>query len=894
MPEVTDQAFQSLLNDCLQNAVSVTLHISSSLEAEALKLCNDYLSNGNLQTDLMTPLSVYYIISKLPKEKQIDFIQQNINYIREHDEDVFLYNMLAPKALSYFLSLHVLKEIKNIDINIFKKIISCNQENLFNGYSHEDYIEFFTIFYEDILKLDNRDFIDSMYFHNRCCYDYAGFNDINKAFTLQKQYNIEFEQFLLNKYREKITSFTPSEALKFIAYISDLDTYKPFIADNYDKLNKAFSNISEDEISEYLSETDHAKQEVLLYTFFDQIIKKRDIKKIVDKIEPDLIIQLYNQNKEVFESLTLKDWIQLCAKERTFNESFQRIIDTFEIKEVESLFNTSFYLDRWYRKDVEALKDVEMKYRKCIQTNGFVEPIDETTSIFSNKYLKNLKEIQEKLKNKTITRSDEQYKKMLAIFILFLKNQNIINSMEENNFKEIEKLFYRIVLGSSMTILYQVKSIEEIAILNRLGHIDFDVRDFTVQQLEKYNVKQHKQLYERFKDSSWYLANYKKLTLKLFLMVGFHYAKAILDIDDTIPVLEHLVGNVDVKNIFLNEQGQPILNPKISHLLFPGKDCIKIREMLKNKDGDLYRLFPRIFSEWEMICINGKDESLHTIINYLKSDEISVPPEYYRLVGLFKYIGCSNSIVNETLALHDQMLERKSSSIPRVVGSVGEYSYEVLKFDDMDSLVVGNKTRCCFTVLGNGYSCLKHAVTCKNGRILVIKKNGEIFAHSWLWRNGDLVCLDNIEISKKINEVDFFDVYLQIFDEILASSFRAEGIESCIKNITIGFTNFDKKIHGIESYPCIVAKTCNLKEKGFDERLGKNRIFVDILPQPLEEVGYSDSKNVQYLIRGNRDFHLGPVWYDYGDDQPMNQDKLHSKEGVGTTKVLKLNNPVNL
>ena len=179
-------------------------------------------------------------------------------------------------------------------------------------------------------------------------------------------------------------------------------------------------------------------------------------------------------------------------------------------------------------------------------------------------------------------------------------------------------------------------------------------------------------------------------------------------------------------------KGDPILNSKIMNLLFSDKDYSKIKEMLSNKDNVLYKYFPRIFSEWEMIQINGKDKTLNTIIDFLKSDEISVPPEYYRLVGLFKFIGCSNSVVNETLSLHNQMLNRTESSIPRIVGTKDEYSYEILRLDDMEGLVVGNKTDCCFTVLGNGYSCLKHAVTSKNGRILVIKKNNEILAHSWI------------------------------------------------------------------------------------------------------------------------------------------------------------------
>ena len=869
MPELTDEElFKVLLEECVKNAVPVTLNVSHDEEEKALKICDNYINNGNIDVHDMTPLTIYYIISKLPENRQIVFIKENIDYIKEKDEDIFLYNMLAPKSLSYFLSLRVLKKIRTIDFELFKKIISCNQENLFHGFNHSDYIEFYTDFFNEILEIDNREFINALYFHNRLCYDTNhDIEQINDVFDLQKKYNKEFIEFLLEKYSNKISTFTPHEMLTFISYIEDIDIYKAFIKENYNKINEAFGNIEEYELSEYLSETDELKQELLIYTFFDNIVKKQDITKIIYKIKPNIIIELYNKNKEVFKSLTLKDWIKVCSNSRTFNDDFKNILDTFEINNIESLFDNSFFLNYYYKQDIRSLEYIEEKYRKGINIDGIFEPIDETTSIFSEKYFKNLKELKEKLKNNDITKNDKEYKLLLSNFILFLKNQNIINSIEGNNFKEIEKLFYRIVMGLSMTIVYQISSIEEITILNRLGNIDFDVKGFSVEQLERYNVKQHKQLYSKFEDSDWHIKDYKKLILKLMFMVGFNHSKSLLDIDDTIPVLEHLVGNVDVKTIKLNEQGDPILNSKIMNLLFSDKEYSKIKEMLLNKDSELYKYFPRIFNEWEMIQMNGKDKSLNTIIDFLKSDEISLPPEYYRLVGLFKYIGCSNSIVNETLSLHNQMLNRSESSIPRIMGTKNEYTYEILKLDDMEGLAVGNKTDCCFTVLGNGYSCLKHAVTSGNGRILVIKKNDEIMAHSWIWRNGDLLCLDNIEISKTISEVDFFDVYLQLFDEIIRKSFEAEGIENCIKNITIGFTNFDKKINGIENYPCLISKTCNLQEKNFGERLGKNRKFVDTLPQPIEEVGYSDSKNVQYIVKGNGNFNLRQVPTCYQDGQ---------------------------
>ena len=888
MPELDDEEWQTLLKEISKNSIPVSLNVSKLEEEKALQECDEYIQTGNKNINDMNPLSVYHIISKLPSDKQIQFIKENIKYIKEHDEEIFLYHMLYPQSLSYFLSFDVLKELRNIDADIFKKVISRNSENLFHGFAHEDYYSFYNQFYTDLIEVENREFINGLYFHNRCCHDNAKMNDINNVFQQQRVYNEEFMNFFLDKFNEKINQFNPRQLLSFLKHIENIEVYKEFVNKNYVKLNVAFDNIDEYDLKEYLSETDSSKQEILISIFFENIITKQDLKKIISKINTKIIIDLYSKNKEVFNSLTLNDWIKLCSKTRTINDDFKNILDTFEIVNIEELFDTKFYTSYWHKGDVSALRYIEEKYRNNIIPKGKIEEIDITTSIFNEKYIKNLTEFREMFKNNTISKTNASYKQHLSNFVLFLKNQNIINDIENNNLKEIEKLFYRIVMGESLTVLYKLSSIEDITLLNRLGKIDFKTRDFTVEQLESYNIKLHRSLYKKYEENKCYTRSYKELILKLIFMIGFNNTKKLLEIEDSVSVLEHLVGNVDVKNIKLDEQRNPILNTKLMNLLFNDKDHRKIKEMLSNKDNELYKYFPRIFSEWEMIKINNRDKSLKEVIDFLKSDDVTLPPKYYRLEGLFKFIGCRNSIVNETLLLHDQMLNRVYTTIPRIKGSKDEYSYEVLRLDDIESITVGNKTDCCFTVLGNGYSCLKHALTSHNGRIFVVKKDEELLAHSWIWINGDLLCFDNIEISKKINCVDFFDIYVQAADEFIKETYQVEGIEHCIKNITIGFTDFDKPIKGIEQYPCLIAKTCDLKNKEFENRLGTNKSFIDVLPQPIEEVGYSDSKNVQYLIRGNGMFNLGQSWYNYQDNR--NEIMHYSKEKAYEEDYIKIMN----
>ena len=853
---------KELIDKYLKDALPVTLNKSE--QEDAIKQSKMYLENKIIDVNNLKPFSLYYIIKQLKDEERINFIKDNIDFIKEHDEEIFIYNMLSPKSLSTYLTLNDLKIIRELDKNIFNKIITHESKGLFDGFSYDEYIDFYNTFYEDILNIEANTF--TYLVSNYGTSFYKNTNDFLNIYKIENDNKAKFIEFILKKYKEKIDNFTPNQILKFINSIEDIKEYENLVDSNYKKIEQALDDYDASDLKYYFEDTDIYKQNVLFNKYPKVIMSKQNIQKFIFSIEPSILLNLYERDKSLFNKIGLNDWVKICSKYfnsklvKNYNEDdkVKKILNSFKIDNIESLFETNYYLTYWHRNNTDTLEYVENKYRKDIVTNGTFEKIDKNTSIFSKEYFKNLKELNIELKNKEINKSSQEYKMMLALFINFLRNNNIIFDIEGNNFKEIEKLFYKIVKGYTMTVVYKVSSINDIALFNRLGTIDFDSKDFTIEQIEKYNVKHHKKLYKNYVREGYRDVNYKVLILKLLLMIGFNNSKKVLDIDSSLTTLEHLVGNVDVKNIKIDDEGNSILNKKIMNLIFSNQEKI---EELKDKQSDLYTYFPRIFNEWEMIKINNKDKTLNVILDFLKGDEVSVPPEYHRLVGLFKYIGCSNSIVNETLMLHDKMLERVESTIPSIKGNKDEYTYEILDIDDMNGLAIGNKTNCCFTVLGNSYSSLKHALTSKDGRILVIKKDGEILAHSWLWRNGNLLCLDNIEISKSINEVDFFSVYLQFFDDILKVS--KENEDSPIENITIGYTNFDKNIKGIENYPCLILKTCDLSKNNFYERLGTNRIFVDELPHPNNYKGYLDSKNVQYLIKGNGNFKLGEVGYNY-------------------------------
>ncbi len=888
MPVITSDELRNIL-ELFKDARPLTLNISAYEKAQVKLEFDEYISGKIKDIKTLLPLSIYYILTKMSSSEQISFIKDNINYLKDNDDSIFLYGIEEPKELSYYLSFDVLKNIYEIDKVLFEKIINGNVENVFNGFTHNEYLLYFEKFKSYLSNIKTYKLFAIFDEHSRICFKQSGVNNPSK---LQEIYDKEFIDYFKNNYKDKIDSFTPQELLNFIFYFKKIDEYKEQILIYKEKLKLALQNIEYYDLNEYLCNYTNKEQQQILFSYFlETIVKKQDIRKIISNISSDVIFNLYKKDKSIFANMTLFDWVKLCAKKHKLSDEFKSILDDYKIDNIIEIFNEEFFSVYNDESNLYALKYIENKYRSSLKSNKLI-PINKITSIFTEEYLNNLKYLEINLKNKIISKNSPEYKENLAKFIFYLNEKNIALELSHNDFSEISKLFYCTVMGSNISILFRISNIEEITILNRLGNIEFKASDFTVSQLKSYNVKQHKKLCILFGDNKFYKSQYQNLILKLMLLVGYNNAKKMLEICSDIPVLEHLVGSVYVKDINLDEQGNPILNKKIMNLLFSDKNYLKIYQMLKSKDNDLYKYFPRIFNEWKVIKVNSKDKSLKSIIDFLKTDDITLPPKYYRLEGLFKYIGCRSNVVDETLYLHDQMLKRIESTIPRVYGTLNDYSYEILKLSDMQGLTVGNKTDCCFTILGNGYSCLKHAVTSKNGRILVIKKDSELIAHSWIWRNGDLLCLDNIEISKSISEINFLDVYLKFADEIIEKSFETEGVNNCIKNITIGYTSFDKRINGIENYPCLISKNCNLKEQDFNSRIGNNRIFMDTLPKPIEEVTYSDSKNVQYLLRGTGVFNLRQSSYIYMDER--NEVLYYSNlESYSDDYLRSLNNKLN-
>ena len=65
MPQLTNEEFFRLIKSIESELVPLSISLNSEKEAIALRQCEEYLNGKNININDMSPLTVYYIISKL-------------------------------------------------------------------------------------------------------------------------------------------------------------------------------------------------------------------------------------------------------------------------------------------------------------------------------------------------------------------------------------------------------------------------------------------------------------------------------------------------------------------------------------------------------------------------------------------------------------------------------------------------------------------------------------------------------------------------------------------------------------------------------------------------------------------------------------------------------------
>ena len=763
------------------------------------------------------------------------------------------------------LSLDKLKKLYALDKDVIKYISSSNSNRriityVLESFSSDEMKEFYSYFYKEINELDDEQFVLS--FENLAWFYSEKFllemGEDPNCHALVREYGNDFLKYIFETYEGKLSNMESHGVILHLLVNMldrglDEDVMEKFISNNDRRIKEAINMCDTNRLFDLFEGLHSDCQKKLITRYYEDISNHVGFRLLCNCLHDDVLVSLYELDSTILNKIDMRHFLRT-----KLTDSKKEILSKYKIENLKNVFDASSW------GPVENVKYVEKHFRDNIVCDGKIEEIDDKTEVFSLVYLKNLKEMKRLIDSKEITRNSQVYKDHFKVFYKYLVSEKHLGELSELEIREVEKFFFRVVRGGELWPLKSINSVNMIVLVNRVSMVDSMANNFSMEQLLKYNVKEHKKLCDMVRNANPdYKYGVEADVLKLMIIVGYERAKYILDIDSDIETLHHLVGGINVKNIKLDEKGNPLLDNKFISLLFKDKDRNRVKLMLENKEGDLYKYFPRIINEWEIIKLSNKNKNLKEVIEFLKNGGVVVPAKYYRLENWFNLIGRSNEIVAEAFRLHDEMLRRVESTIPRVSGEVDGYQYEVLRYDDMEGLAVGNATDCCFTVKGVSQTSLRHALTSKNGRILTVKKDGNLLAHSWLWRNGNVLCLDNIEISKKIKQVDFLAVYEEFANKVVEMSQSEEGSKECISNVLIGGDPSASKYKGIGKYKCYLKKSVNCLNDS------DSRVYVDALPVPIEIGLYSDAKVCQWLINGDGDFSFYQSKYGYKDERKL-------------------------
>ena len=217
-----------------------------------------------------------------------------------------------------------------------------------------------------------------------------------------------------------------------------------------------------------------------------------------------------------------------------------------------------------------------------------------------------------------------------------------------------------------------------------------------------------------------------------------------------------------VRTIFEKYRFLPIVTPDKAHQLFGGFGLEydeDFREfLLKNMDEilntpDYVTLLSSIQRQFKTIKAfnSNRQLTLPLAVSFVRTNKYSnINPGNERVAEISSIAGYSQADFNKLQEIYNYGKQRTYSSIPRIENTKDNYHYEMLRLDDPLAMAIGTLTDCCQELGNCAEVCMEHSMVDKNGRVFVIKDaEGNIVAQSWVWRNKDVLCFDNIEIPNK-------------------------------------------------------------------------------------------------------------------------------------------------
>lgn len=545
--------------------------------------------------------------------------------------------------------------------------------------------------------------------------------------------------------------------------------------------------------------------------------------------------------KILLESLEKKDY-------ETYNKVLNNYVgkNTYiqELLEEEPPFNSLEFIFEAFKSQITF----EKGFYPYLKNNGFIytfleleknkrKEAKESTSLansfISDESLANLKYLKALPKKERI--KTEVYKNA---FYLFYNYFDSFFNFDISEYKYMfERLFNRIIEGDSIFRLIALSNIESIYHYFKTGEtVNLDNKIVSLDDIKAYNTKQYLEIRK--------LIYSEKLALVLYEDRQFS--------EDAILLLRTFGYDKTKKYIKMNIH-RLCLSDLAKHRFKSEKAKHKFVEIFDNEleliQKNIKEL-PKILRIFEYLFENNYPKiTISKIIKRLNSCEIVLLPNNMiikkNLEELDK-VSKGEPLYDKLngITLYNEYRLRNISSIPDIYGSVGSLTYETV---DMHSPEIisngigsylhsnGEMSSSCLTPAGKAASCLHHGATSPHGRFFKVSINKKIVAYSWVWRRGNTLCFDNIEVTDEINkyniqEEQIFNCYKKVAEEM--KKITCDNEKNPIKVVLIGRNNLD-----------IITKPFDNLKKTHNQ----------IKPNEDKTLYLKDSEDGEYILMGDEE-----------------------------------------
>ncbi len=580
----------------------------------------------------------------------------------------------------------------------------------------------------------------------------------------------------------------------------------------------------------------HKYIDILSESIKQLIHEKVYIKDLLDSVWGYSTYEILTTYLEQFKELSAKDWYGLLGiiSGNAYNISgnaynivgnllLECDIDNFDFIDRNNLLDSknAQIMFSYFEKNLQ--NKMLLKYTELAENNNHEKLMDRYDELITKVVDEDVDDILTNhncthllvllrvlLKYHIINDKDDYYQMFKEIYM-----SKLLNNLDKENSQNVnlikDSLFYRLVKGSVDPImLIPIKTLKGLIFFNKNNVItNYDeninvynpdeiepfVENLTEEQVIMLNNKLIKQICEKllfnYKDEHPMKSSIRNLAIRLYLSVGYQNAKRLIDLKFPFTRYEYIFNGINIKKINLDSNGEPIINKKLNDFMFGSNisdDNTNINRLLQDKIPEFEKRFADVYNGFETIYqnLNG-NVSVSRILKWYEENKVLLNPDEYRLSSVLSEIGNDEYVLKEARKLYSEMKSREFSTIPKVSGSYNDdYTYEILDLDDPLGLVVGYITRCCFLINGISRSSLFHSAQSKDGRIFVVRKNGELVAQSWVWRNGNLVCFDNVETRGTYDSDILLETYKKASQNILEVSAKDENTKEQIKLVTFG------------------------------------------------------------------------------------------------------------